>query len=222
MGRIAEVLELPVPELALVDVPPPFGRSEPDPEIQDLLRQSHGVNIGLRYLDGAFNFDGRAAGEFISPEFASRLVWLDAFVTNPDRTHRNPNLLIWRRQPWLIDHGAALYAHHDWANVNEERIRSSFPLIRDHVLLALAGGIESADALAAARLSDTVLRDIVGSVPDALLHAADPAAEPSASRGRYLDYLSGRLASPRAYAAEAIQARARRLREPPQALGARR
>ena len=83
-----------VPQLALVDLPPPFGRSEPDPEIQDLLRRSHGVNVGLRYLDGAFNFDPTAAGTVITPEFAARVVWLDALVTNPDRTHRNPNLLV--------------------------------------------------------------------------------------------------------------------------------
>ncbi|HEU4827931.1 MAG TPA: HipA family kinase [Gemmatimonadales bacterium] len=222
VGRIAEALELPVPELALVDVPPPFGRSEPDPEIQDLLRQSHGVNVGLRYLDGAFNFDGKAAGEFITADFAARLVWLDAFVTNPDRTHRNPNLLIWQRQPWLIDHGAALYAHHDWASVTGERVRTSFPLIRDHVLLAQSEAIESADALATARLSDSALRDILGAVPDELLHAADPAAQPGTSRERYRDYMRRRLDPPRAYVTEAIEARARRLREPPQALGARR
>ena len=115
VGLIARLLGLPVPPLALVDLPAPFGRSEPDPEIQDLLRASHGVNVGLRYLDGAFNFDCTAAADLVTAEFASRLVWLDALVTNPDRTHRNPNLLAWQRRLWLIDHGAALYAHHDWA-----------------------------------------------------------------------------------------------------------
>ena len=89
VGQLAMAAGLPVPELALVDVPPPFGRSEPDPEIQDILRKSHGPNVGVRYLDGAFNFDAGAAGELASADFASRLVWLDALVTNPDRTHRN-------------------------------------------------------------------------------------------------------------------------------------
>jgi hypothetical protein len=97
VGMIAGAIGLPVPELAIVDVPAAFGRTEPDPEIQDLLRASHGVNVGLRYLEGAFNFDAAAAGDLVTPEFAARLVWLDAFVTNPDRTHRNPNLMVWRR-----------------------------------------------------------------------------------------------------------------------------
>src|SRR5215212_154607 len=129
VGLLADALGFPVPELAVVQVPPPFGRSEPDPEIQDILRKSHGANVGLRYLDGAFNFDGMAAGELVSPRLASELVWFDALVTNPDRTHRNPNLLVWDRRPWLIDHGAALYAHHDWASVDDARTRSSFAMI---------------------------------------------------------------------------------------------
>jgi hypothetical protein len=115
VGQIALALGLPVPALAIVDLPEEFGRSEPDPEIQDLLRASHGENVGLAFLDGAFNFETHAAGDLVTDDFASRVVWLDAFCTNPDRTHRNPNLLIWNRKPWLIDHGAALYAHHNWA-----------------------------------------------------------------------------------------------------------
>src|SRR5919204_1503955 len=112
VGLLAERLDRPVPQLALVHLPAAFGGSEPDPEIQDLLRGSHGLNVGLRYLDGAFNFDPAAAGDVITSGFAARVVWLDALVTNPDRTHRNPNLLVWDRRPWLIDHGAALYVHH--------------------------------------------------------------------------------------------------------------
>ncbi|MGE5927736.1 MAG: HipA family kinase [Gemmatimonadota bacterium] len=222
VGQIARVLELPVPELAIVHVPPPFGRSEPDPEIQDLLRQSHGVNIGLRYLDGAFNFDVRAAGEFVTAELATRLVWLDAYVTNPDRTHRNPNLLIWQRTPWLIDHGAALYAHHDWASVDAERIGTPFPLIRDHVLLTRSEDLDAFDAIATARLAAPVLREIVSEVPAELLAAGDPATPPDAARERYVSYLVRRLQPPRRFIAEAIEARARALREPPRPLGARR
>lgn len=222
VGLMAQVLELPVPELAIVDVPPPFGRGEPDPEIQDLLRASHGVNVGVRYLDGAFNFDARAAAELITADFATRLVWLDAFVTNPDRTHRNPNLLVWQRRPWLIDHGAALYAHHDWESLDEERIRTSFPLIRDHVLLTRSDAVAAFDAEAASRLSDPVLREILGAVPDELLATAGGAPDAEEARGRYLDYLLRRLGAPRPFVAEALEARERRLSEPPRALGARR
>src|SRR5690606_4177437 len=125
VGRLAAALGLHTPSLALIDVPPEFGRSEPDPEIQDLLRASHGTNVGLRYLDGAFNFALAAARDVIDSGFAARLVWLDAYVTNPDRTHRNTNLLVHERRPWLIDHGAALYAHHDWAGVDDARTHSA-------------------------------------------------------------------------------------------------
>ena len=222
VGQMAQVLGLRVPELAVVHVPPPFGRREPDPEIQDLLQQSHGINIGLRYLDGAFNFDARAAGELVTADFATRLVWLDAFVTNPDRTHRNPNLLIWQRTPWLIDHGAALYAHHDWESVDTKRVLTPFPLIRDHVLLERSEDLEAFDAVATASLSTVVLQNILAALPDELLDAADATTGPEAARERYMDYLSRRLHPPRRFVAEAIAARARRRREPPRPLGARR
>jgi hypothetical protein len=217
VGLLAGVLELPIPELALVEVPDPFGRSEPDPEIQDLLQASHGVNVGLRYLDGAFNFDPRAAGDLVDTSLATRLVWLDAFVTNPDRTHRNPNLLIWQRRPWLIDHGAALYAHHDWASVDEARTRTPFPLIRDHVLLTRSHDLRSVDAAAAARLTEPVLREVLARIPDELL-----GGDAAAGRHRYLEYLAARLAGPRDFVDEALAARARRLAETPTPFGARR
>ena len=226
VGMIAMRLGLPVPELALVDVGDRFGRSEPDPEIQDLLRKSHGTNVGARYLEGAFNFDGVAAGDLVSPELAARIVWLDAFTTNPDRTPHNPNLLVWRRQPWLIDHGAALYAHHDWSSVDEARTVTSFPLIRSHVLLAVAGDIAAADADCAARLSGEVIGAIVGAVPDELfLDAAGAPAEYASAdeaRERYRAYLVRRLLHPRAFAAEAIAAQGQVRREPPRHLSARR
>ena len=168
VGLLAQHLELPVPELALVEVSDRFGRSEPDPEIQELLRRSHGTTVGARDLEGAFNFDGGAAGDLVSPELAARVVWLDAFTTNPDRTPHNPNLLVWRRLPWLIDHGAALYAHHDWGSVDEARTVTSFPLIRSHVLLPAAGDLAAADAACAARLSPDVIAAVVEAVPDDL------------------------------------------------------
>lgn len=221
-GLTARELALPTPELALIEVPPPFGRGEPDPEIQDLLRASHGLNVGARYLDGAFNFDPAAAGECVSPELAADVVWFDALLTNPDRTHRNPNLLIWRREPWLIDHGATLYAHHDWSTVDEARTRTPFPLIAQHVLLARAGDIERADARLAPRLGEAVLREVLARVPDALLAHADGAASPAAARERYIEYLGTRLRAPRAFVAEAAAARDRVRREPPRPLSARR
>ena len=226
VGGLAMRLGLPTPELALVDVSPRFGRSEPDPEIQDLLRRSHGLNVGIRYLDGAFNFDLSAAGSLVSAELAARIVWLDAFTTNPDRTARNPNLLVWHRTPWLIDHGAALYAHHDWASVDDERTRTPFPLIRSHVLLAQSGDLADADRECAERLRDGAIRDVVASVPDSLL--VDPASGASdfrtaaEARERYERYLTTRLAAPRAFLAEAVAAQEQVRREPPLHLKARR
>jgi hypothetical protein len=220
VGRLAHALGLPVPELAIVDIPAPFGRSEPDPEIQDILEASHGPNVGLRYLDGAFNFDANAAGDLVSPELAARIVWLDALTTNPDRTARNPNILIWQRAPWLIDHGAALYAHHDWARVDEARVRTSFPLIAQHVLLPRAGDIADADAALAPLLHDDAIDDVLTALPDALV--AEPALSADAARERYRGYLRARLAAPRAFVAEAESARERVRREPARPLSARR
>ena len=224
-GLLAQRLGLPVPDLALVDVPPPFGRSEPDPEIQDILKGSHGVNVGLRYLDGAFNFDASAAGELLEPELAARVVWFDAFLTNPDRTHRNPNILIWERRPWLIDHGAVLYAHHDWSAVDEARTRTPFPLIQGHVLLARSGDLEEADREMSRALTEAAISDVLANVPDALLGgptSGGDLATADAARARYRDYFLTRLRSPRAFLAEATGARERLLREPPRPLSARR
>ena len=225
VGMIAQQLDLPVPSMALVDVSDRFGRSEPDPEIQELLRRSHGTNVGARYLQGAFNFDGRAAGDLVDPELAARIVWLDAFTTNPDRTPHNPNLLIWERRPWLIDHGAALYAHHDWPSVDDARTVTSFPLIRSHILLGASGDLAAADAECASRLSDGLIAAILEQIPDDLLvNAGDSSEFASAAdaRDRYRRYLSRRLQAPRAFAAEAIAAQGQVRREPPQHLKARR
>src|SRR5579862_9637339 len=204
-GLIATALGLPTPELALIDVPAPFGRSEPDPEIQDILQKSHGVNVGAVYLDGAFNFDATAAGDLITPSLASRIVWLDAFLTNPDRTHRNPNLLIWQRHPYLIDHGSALYAHHYWESVDDARTRTPFPLIQHHVLLARTTGddLAAADRDAIARLEPATIDAILAEIPDALLSDLSL----SDARSRYRDYLVRRLDAPREFVAEINRAR---------------
>ena len=224
-GLIAQRLGLPAPDLALVDVSSAFGRGERDPEIQDLLRKSEGINVGMRYLDGAFNFDGSAAGDLITPGLAARIVWLDACLTNPDRTARNPNLLIWNRKPWLIDHGAALYAHHDWASVDEARMLTPFPLIRDHVLLARADDIASVDAELAARLDPNAIATLLEQVPDSLLTVPAPGESTvtaAGARARYHAYLATRLRAPRAFAAEAERARLHARSAPPRRLEARR
>ena len=213
VGLLARKLGLPVPELALIEIAPVFGRAEPDPEIQDLLRASHGINVGLRYLDGAFNYDAHAADACIGAELASNLVWFDAFVTNPDRTHRNPNLMICNREPWLIDHGAALYAHHAWATVDDAKTRTPFPLIKDHVMLARADRIEQADALLAPLVTRDLVESILAVVPDDLLQD-DPQ--------RYVDYLLTRVSEPREFVAEALRARAAGVTAPPQRKAARR
>lgn len=224
-GLLARALGLPTPELAIVDLPEAFGRSEPDPEIQDILRRSHGTNVGLRYLDGAFNFALSAAGDLVPPSLASRVVWLDAFLTNPDRTHRNPNILVWNRRPWLIDHGAAIYVHHDWPAADGARARAPFPMIRDHVLLSAAEGLEEADAELAPCLTEALVTDVMARVPDALL--MDPVAgrefsSADEARSRYAEYLGERLRPPRAFVEEAIATRAGLLATPPLRLQARR
>lgn len=192
VGLLARELDLAVPELARVDVDSAFGRAEPDPEIQDLLRASGGPNVGLRYLEAALNFDLAAAGHLVTADFAARVVWLDALVTNPDRSARNPNLMIWEGRPWLIDHGAALYAHHNWATVDEARALAPFAMIRDHVLPRAAEGLEEMDAAMAARLTDDALTRVLGCVPDELLAGPLSSGDfdtPEAARARYRDYL---------------------------------
>lgn len=225
VGRLATAIGLPVPELSLVEVLPAFGRSEPDPEIQEILGKSHGINVGLRYLDGAFNFDASAAGEYISESLATRLVWFDAFVTNPDRTHRNPNLLIWNRQAWLIDHGAALYAHHDWPSVDAARTATPFPLIKSHVLLEQSGDLAAVDSEMRERLGRDVVDAILARVPDDLL--TDPViggefASASATRRRYSEYLTARMATSSGFVAAAVDARTLARVEPKHRVRARR
>jgi hypothetical protein len=226
VGGLAAQVGLPTPDLALVEIAGRFGRSEPDPEIQDLLRRSHGTNVGMRYLEGAFNFDPSAAGSLVSPELAARIVWLDALTTNPDRTHRNPNLMIWRNEPWLIDHGAALYAHHDWSSVDDARTRTPFLLIRSHVLLAGAGSLADADSASAPLLSDDVIASVVASVPDELLMDAESGAGDFASaeeaRARYARYISERLAAREVWLTAADEAQRQLRIEMPQHLRARR
>ena len=225
VGLLAREVGLPTPEIAMIEILEGFGRGEPDPEIQDLLRASHGLNFGARYLDGAFNFDANAASDFISPELAARIVWFDAFVSNPDRTHRNPNLMVCGRKPFLIDHGAAIYAHHDWPSVDESRTRAPFPLIKDHVLLSKAGDFREADNEISSKLTDDVIRGVMNAVPDDLLNVSvmkSDFATADAARSRYAEYLSLRAKEPRAFVDEIISARERAEKTPPRRVYSRR
>ena len=228
VGGLARALGLPVPDLAVVELPEEFGRLERDPEIQELLRRSTGVNIGMRYLDGAFNFDALAAGEFVDAALAARIVWLDAFTTNPDRTARNPNLLVWERRPWLIDHGAALYVHHDWRAVDTARTRAPFPLVRTHVLLAASGDLRAADAELAPQVTAACVDAVLAAVPDALFDdpsgpvGAGELADAAAARARYAEYLLTRVAAPRAFVDAAVASRDEARRTPAARLQARR
>ena len=201
-GGIGRALGLAVPEIVLVRVHPDLGRAEPDPEIQDLLRASGGLNLALDYLPGSLGFD-----PLVEPpggDLASRILWFDALVQNVDRTPRNTNLLVWHNRLWLIDHGASLYFHHNWPGHDGPSLQAvaqrPFAAARDHVLLPFADGVSEADAVLAPRLTAEVLEEIVGSIPDEWLAAEPGFGNPAAVRSAYLTYLSSRLREPRVWA----------------------
>src|SRR4029077_16580368 len=172
-GEIARALALPIPELVFIELDIDLARTEPDPEIQDLIRASGRLNLGLDYLSGALAFDPLA--DPTDAELASRIVWFDAFVTNLDRTARNTNMLVWHRKLWLIDHGAALYFHH--AGLGDPAAAlNPFPLVRDHVLLSRASRIAEVDEAMAARLTRPILEGIVGLIPASWLGGGRPCA----------------------------------------------
>jgi hypothetical protein len=205
-GELARRIGLTVPDIAYVEIDPALAPAEPDQEIQDLLRASVGLNVGLDFLPGALAFDPAAPPD-VDPAVAAGVAWLDALVTNVDRTARNPNLLEWHGRLWLIDHGAALYLHHrTWALA--ERARDPFPAIAEHVLLPFASAIDDVDDRLAARLDRAALEAIAGLVPDAWLVADGEDADPGQRRRAYVDYLARRLEPPRAFAEEAERARA--------------
>jgi hypothetical protein len=204
-GEIARALGLAIPEIVFVQLDAGLARTEPDPEIQDLIKASVGLNLALDYLPGSVTFDPLA--EKPDGELASSIVWFDAFVTNVDRTPRNTNLLVWHRKLWLIDHGAALYFHHNWDNFLE-RATQPFALIKDHVLLPYADRIEAVDATLSTRLTAPIMQNIVARIPDSWLRDA-PFSSVDAHRQAYVDYLMRRIAAPRAFAEEAIRAQSK-------------
>ncbi len=205
-GEIGRALGLPVPEIVLVELDPELGRAEPDIEIQALIQNSGGLNLALDYLPGASGFDplDRAA---VDPVLASAVVWFDAYVTNVDRTPRNPNLLFWHKRLWLIDHGATLYFHHTW-NDSLARSRSPFAPIKDHVLLPVAGALAEADASLRDRLPPALLEQIVALIPESWLGAQPGFAGHAEHRAAYIGYLRSRLDAAQIFVEEALHARA--------------
>ncbi len=200
-GEVLRRLELPVPEIALVELHPLFGRQEHDAEIRDLLRASVGVNAGLRFVEGATTFDP-AAGDGVSEEMASRVVWADAFLMNVDRTPRNANMLVRGGETWLIDHGAALYVHHDWEAAGGKE-RSPFAAVRSHILLPWATEVRAAGRWARERLDAAVVRDVVGMVPAEWMGEGDE----TALRERYVRFFTERLRGAAVFEEEVERAR---------------
>ena len=203
-GELARVLGLPVPELVFVELHADLARTEPDQEIQDLIKNSVGLNVALDYLPGSVMFDPVTGTP--PAELASDIVWFDAYVTNVDRTARNTNMLMWHRQLTLIDHGAALYFHHSWDNYLERSL-DAFHRIKDHVLLPFAAGLRESDAKLSARLTQERLTNIVGLIPDAWLSGPSPFHSPEQWRAAYVQYLVRRLGEPHLFVEEALRAR---------------
>lgn len=205
-GEIGRALGLRVPEIVLIELDPELGRTERDPEIQELIRASGGLNLALDYLPGALGFDVLDRS-MLDATLASAIVWFDAYVTNVDRTARNPNMLLWKKQVWLIDHGASLYFHHTWENYLAYS-RSAFPQIRDHVLLSRASALNEADARLRSQLTPDLLERIVALIPDEWLAETAEFAEAAQQRAAYTEYLRCRLEAATIFVEEAMHARA--------------
>ena len=204
-GEIGRALGLPVPELVLIELEAGFGLNEQHEEIQDLLKASIGLNLGVRYLPSAFAYN-----PLMEPPpnaaLAAEIVWFDAYVTNVDRTPRNVNMLIWEDKLWLIDHGAALYFHHDWNNYLA-RSNTSFTFIKQHTLLKYAADLPAADGRMVARLNEAVLQDIVAMVPEVWLGGEAQFETIAEHRAGYVNYLHSRLGASQTFVKEAIHAR---------------
>jgi hypothetical protein len=196
-GEIARALQLPVPEIVFAMLDRDLARTEPDPEIHQLIYDSEGLNLAIDYLPGSVAYD--PAVHRIDPALAARIVWFDALVSNVDRTARNTNMLMWHRAPWIIDHGATLYFHHTpgWDD-DLTRARAPFPLIADHVLASRAAAVMAQDDRLASMLGSAVIDGILALVPDRWLEEG-AAGSASDMRGAYRRYLLSRLAAPRAF-----------------------
>lgn len=197
-GEIARAGGLRVPEIVFLDLDESFGRTEGDEEIQDLLKGSIGLNLGLHYLSGAMTWD-TSVNRTDALE-ASKIVWLDAFLTNVDRTVLNTNMLLWNKELWLIDHGASLYFHHSWDGWQQKAL-TPFPLIKEHALLRDASRLAEAEAMMRERITPEVISSIVDAVPDQWLDNPDEA------RGVYKEFLVRRLENSNIFTNHAIQER---------------
>jgi hypothetical protein len=203
-GEIARALGLPVPELVFANLDEAFGRTEGDEEIQDLLQNSQGMNLALHFLSGAITFDPVVTK--VEAKLASQIVWLDAFITNVDRTFKNTNLLIWHKELWLIDHGACLYFHHSWTNW-EANAKSPFTFIKDHVLLPQASLLEDVNKAYTVLLNEEIISGIVALIPDEWLRWDDTEDTPEQLRSVYKQFLMLRLQHTDVFIKEAQDAR---------------
>jgi hypothetical protein len=198
-AELARKIGFQVPELVFANLDEGFGRTEPDEEIQDLLKVSTGLNLGLHYLSGSITFD--AVVNDVSAEMASKIVWLDAFLMNIDRTARNTNMLFWNKSLWLIDHGASLYFHHSPENWAEQAIKP-FVQIKDHVLLPKANALEAINQEMLNTITPEVLNDIIALIPELWL-----ATDASICSELYRNFLFKRLGNAQLFVSEADNAR---------------
>jgi hypothetical protein len=204
-GEIARALGLNVPEIVFANLDSAFGRTEPDEEIQDLLKASVGLNLALHYLSGAITFDPNV-NKAIDPLLASRIVWLDSLITNVDRTARNTNMLMWNKELWLIDHGASLYFHHSWDNWQEQATRT-FAQVKDHVLLPKASELDKVDAEYKTILTPDRIKAIVSIIPDEWLVNEPQEVSVEERRRVYTEFLTLRVASSHIFVKGAQDAR---------------
>ena len=203
-GEIARALQLHIPEIVYANLDEAFGRTEGDEEIQDLLRSSEGLNLALHYLSGAITYD--PAVITVDSLLASKIVWLDCFITNVDRTVRNTNMLLWQKDLWLIDHGASLYFHHSWQNVIEQA-KQPFNYVKDHVLLPLATELKTVNEFFSNLLNPQLLKNIVELVPDEWLLKDSPFITVDEHKHAYTNFLITRLAHADIFVNQAIHAR---------------
>jgi hypothetical protein len=194
VGELARRIGLSTPRLVGLDLDPEIARYEADEEVQDLLGASAGLNLGIDFLPGAFGYDGTVHDD---PGTAARVLWLDAFTANVDRSWRNPNLLVWHGKLWVIDHGAALYFHHGWTNgiTDPQRFARQPWDVADHVLRASVDRVGEADAEITGLLDESVFTEVLGAVPDEWLEPVRGAETPDAVRAAYVAFLGERLAT---------------------------
>ena len=203
-GEVARALGFRVPELVFLNLDEAFGQTEGDEEIQDLLQASRGLNLGLHFLSGALTFD--VAVNSMDAMLASQIVWLDAFLTNVDRTVKNTNMLLWHHELWLIDHGASLFFHHSWVNWEQQAL-SPFKYIKDHALLRKATELDAVDRNFRKILTVDKIHEIVNLIPDDWLHWEGVDETPFEIRGVYFKFLSERAAHSEIFVNEARYAR---------------